>query len=303
VVLDSVADVRVFVQVVDSNGLAAAARVLGLPANTVSRTVARLEAALGARLLLRTTRRMSVTNEGRAFYEQALGLLEAVGRAEAAVAPVGAGLSGAMRLAVRTTTVQFGMLPDLLALLKANPGLRVDLTVTDEPVDLVGKGLDLALQIGTLPDSTLRARSLGHVRFALAATKGYLDAAGRPAQPSDLAQHECVRPQSGRPVSTWTLVGPRGKRATVLVRGRFECSDVRTQREAIYGGFGIGARPVGELAGATSLERVLEQWVLEPIAVHVVFPPLRPGPARAEAVEAVVALLQRAVARMNGGDK
>ena len=297
--LESLADVRVFVQVVDSAGLSAASRVLGIPPNTVSRTLARLEEAVGVRLLTRTTRRMSLTDEGRAFYEQALGLLEAARRAEEVVAGAELGLSGLVRIAVRTTTVQFSFVPDLLALLAEHPQLRVQLLVTDDEVDLVASGLDLALRVGEQADSTLRARSLGSVSFVLAATPSYLNRSGRPRQPEELAGHECIRTLVGRARAPWLLHGPRGKRATVLVGGRFECSDVRTQRDAILAGFGIGVRPAGEVQRSRKLERVLPSWSLAPISVWALLPPLRPSPRRARAVDAVIELLVTAIGRMS----
>ena len=296
--LESLSDVRVFVQVVDSVGLSAASRVLGVPPNTISRTVARLEQSVGVRLLTRTTRTMSLTDEGRVFYEQALGLLDAAARAEEAVAGSGAGLSGVVRVAVRTTTVQFAFVADLLELLELHPALRVQLLVTDDEVDLVAGGLDLALRVGDQADSTLRSRSLGNVTFVMAATPSYLTRRGRPRHPDDLAKHECIRPLVGRATSRWALVGPRGKRSTVIVGGRFECGDVRTQRDAIYAGFGIGVRPDGEVARSAHLERVLPTWTLEPIPVRVLQPPLRPSPRRARAVDAVIDLLVKAIERM-----
>jgi DNA-binding transcriptional LysR family regulator len=298
--LENLADVAVFVQVVDSSGLSAAARVLGIPPNTVSRTVARLEGALGVRLMVRTTRAMNLTDEGRTFYEQATELLEAARRAEEAVGGDAEELSGLVRIAVRTTTVQFSFVPDLLQLLEKHPHLQVQLQVVDDEVDLVALGLDLALRVGGQPDSSLRMRSLGAVTFVLAAARVYLDNAGRPQTPEELAQHECIRQQVG-PKSAWNLCGPRGKQVSVLVGGRFGCRDVRTQRDAVYSGFGIGLRPAGEVQRAQlagELERVLPRWSLEAIPVYALQPPRRPSLRRARAVDAISQLIERAIARM-----
>lgn len=298
--LENLGDVAVFVQVADSVGLSAAARVLGIPPNTVSRTLTRLEESLGVRLIVRTTRAMNLTDEGRAFYEQATELLEAARRAEEAVSGDADQLSGLVRIAVRTTTVQFSFVPDLLELLREHPLLQVQLHVVDEDVDLVALGLDLALRIGGQADSSLRIRSLGKVTFVLAATPSYLDGAGRPKAPEELGEYECIRQQVG-PKSAWNLCGPRGKQVSVLVGGRFGCRDVRTQRDAIYSGFGIGLRPAGEVQRACStgeLERVLPRWSLEAIPVYALQPPRRPSLRRARAVEAVIHLIERAIGRM-----
>jgi DNA-binding transcriptional LysR family regulator len=298
--LENLADVAVFVQVADSSGLSAAARVLGIPPNTVSRTLARLEGALGVRLMARTTRALNLTDEGRAFYEQATELLEAARRAEEAVGGDAEELSGLVRIAVRTTTVQFSFVPDLLRLLGEHPHLQVQLLVVDDDVDLVALGLDLALRIGGQPDSSLRIRSLGEVTFVLAAAPVYLKGAGIPEKPEELTQHECIRQQVG-PKSAWNLCGPRGKQVSVLVGGRFGCRDVRTQRDAIYSGFGIGLRPLGEVQRAQltgELERVLPRWSLEAIPVYALQPPRRANLRRARAVDAIIELIERAIARM-----
>lgn len=298
--LESLSDVAVFVQVVESQGLSAAARVLSIPPNTVSRTLARLEAALGARLLTRTTRMTRLTEEGRAFYERATALLRAARYAEEAVDGDASELSGLVRVAVRTTTVQFGLVPELLTFLDTHPHLRIQLVVLDEDVDLVAEGLDLALRIGGQPDSSLRIKSLGEVQFALAAAPEYLDRAGRPKGPDELNTHECIV-QQVEAASSWNLVGPRGKEFSILVRGRFGSRDVRTQRDAICAGFGIGLRPIGEIRRAQStgaLQRVLPRWALQPIPVYVVTPPQRPTGRRARVVDAIVPLIERAVSRM-----
>ena len=300
--LDSIAEVRVFAQVVDSGGLSAAARVLGIPPNTVSRTLSRLEEALGVRLLARTTRRVSLTEEGRLFYEHALDLLAASTKAEAAVRPAHAGLQGTLRVAVRTTTIQFGFMDALSQLLAEHPALRIQLMVSDGDVDLLASGIDIALRVGAQPDSTLVSRSIGAVDFVLAAAPRYLVRAGRPHKPRDLSAHECIRALAARPQTHWRIEGPRGRSEDVLVMGRLECSDVRAQADAIYAGLGIGVRPAGEVrlaAKARTLERVLPEWRLEPIAVRVVQPPGRAASGRASAIEAVVEILAAAVTRMN----
>ncbi|HEY6881427.1 MAG TPA: LysR family transcriptional regulator [Polyangiales bacterium] len=300
--LNSIGDIRVFVQVVGSNGLSAAGRVLGIPANTVSRTLTRLEDDLGVRLLQRTTRSLSLTEEGRAFHEQALQLLASVDEAESVVRRRSSGLSGLVRVAVRTTTVQFDLVPELTTLLEAHPTLRVQLVVTDDEIDLVSAGLDLALRVGALADSHLASRHLGDVAFVLAATGGYLKQHGTPKRPADLTAHECVRALGARPQTTWTLEAKGKKHVEARVGGRFECNDVRAQAAAIYAGFGIGLRPAGEVRRAVregTLVHVLPEWQLAPIPVRVLLPPRGTGGARAAATREVIALLRKVVARMS----
>lgn len=299
--LETLSAVRVFVQVVGSNGLAAAARVLGMPANTVSRTISRLESDLGARLFVRTTRSLSLTEEGRTFYGAALSLLAAAEHAESAVAPATEGLSGVVRLAVRTTTVQFELVSDLTELLRAHRALRIQLLVTDDEVDLAARGLDLALRVGALADSSYASRHIGDVTFVLAASPVYLERFGRPGSPAELVAHECVRPLGDRAQTYLRLEGPRRQKVDASVSGRFECNDVRSQASAIYAGLGIGLRPIGEVRRAVkagTLERVLPGWKLEPLPVRVLQPPRTAGVARTRAVREVIALLGRVVERM-----
>lgn len=296
--LESLEELRVFVQVVDSAGFTGAAQTLGSTTNAVSRLIARLEARLQLRLLSRTTRRVASTDEGRKFYEHALRVLQAVELAEQAMRPAEAALEGTVRVAVRSTTVQFGFVKDITALLARNPHLRVQLMVSDEDIDLAADGIDVALRVGALPDSSYRSHPLGSVVFVLSAAPSYFGERTRPAQPEDLVHHECVRALLHRPQTTWRLLGPRGRVVEATVGGRFECADVRAQSEAVYSGLGIGLRPAGEVRTAVvagQLERVLPLWSMAPLPVHALLSPQR---ARSARVDAVVALLKEAVKRL-----
>ncbi len=296
--LESLEELRVFVQVVDSGGFTGAAQTLGSTTNAVSRLVARLEQRLQVRLLSRTTRRVASTDEGRKLYEHALRLLRAADQAEQAVRPRSGLLEGTVRVAVRTTTVQFGFVRDMAALLSRNPELRVQLIVSDTDLDLAADGIDVALRVGELADSAYRSHPLGAVVFVPAATAGYFAERTRPARPEELVQHECVRALLQRPQTSWRLVGPRGRVVEATVGGRLECGDVRAQSEAVYSGLGIGLRPAGEVRAAVAagqLERVLPGWSMAPLAVHALLSPQRSHNAR---TDAVVALLKDAVQRM-----
>jgi DNA-binding transcriptional LysR family regulator len=271
---------------------------LGSHTNTVSRLVARLEARLKVSLLSRTTRRVAVTEEGRRLYGHAQRLLRAAEEAEHALQPSGELLAGTVRIAVRTTTIQFGLVGDIVHLLSCHPDLRVQLIVSDAEMDLAAEGIDVALRVGDLADSTYRSHPLGSVVFVPAASPRYFADRNRPASPEDLAQHECVRTLLARPQTSWQLVGPHGRTVEAPVGGRFECADVRTQAEAIYSGLGIGLRPAGEVRDAVAagkLERVLPGWRMPPIGVHALLSPQR---ARNPRCDAVVALLKEAISRM-----
>lgn len=296
--LESFLELRAFVQVVDAQGFTGAAQVLGTTTNIVSRQVARLETRLGVRLLSRTTRRVASTEEGRRLYEHAVRMLKLADEAEASVQRTAHTLDGTIRIAIRSTTMQNGFIGDLVGLLRANPALRVQLVVADRAIDLAAEAIDVAVRVGDLDDSSYRVHSLGQVHFVPTAAPVYFDTHAMPTHPEELLGHECVRALLRRPQTSWRLVGPGGRIAEVPISGRFECGDVRAQAEAIYGGFGIGLRPSGEVAAAIlagTLVRVLPEWSLVPLSVHALLSPQRSHNAR---VEAILKLLQTAIERL-----
>lgn len=296
--IENLGDVQLFVQVVDSGGLTAAGRVLRLPTNQISRRLVRLEEALGARLLHRTTRRVAPTDEGKAFYGRALRLLEAAREAEDAVARRG-GLEGTVRVAVRTTSVEFGFVSEVVGVLRRQAGLGVQLLVSDDELDLVAEGVDLSVQVGALADSTNVARRVGEANYVLAAAPAYLQRHGRPDHPEDLVHHQAIRRLGARPELAWTLRGPGGREVTVPIGGRFECSDSRAQAVALQEGLGIALRPAGEVRAAQAagtLQRVLPAWRVPPIPVWAVSPA---GRVRLARVAAFVEALRLTVRRFS----
>ncbi len=295
--LESLDDLRIFTQVMESGGLTSAGKVLHLARNQISRRLARLERTLGARLFERTTRSITPTEAGRALYAHAVALLETAAKAEQAVAP-GAALQGRVRLAVKTSSIEFALVQELAAALEQHPGLSLQLIVRDEPVDLVAEGVDLSLQVGMLPDSTNIARAVGSAHFVLAASPQYLERHGRPLQPRELADHQCLRRLGPLPELAWNLIGPGGREVTARIGGRFECSDARAQAEAMRAGLGIAPRPAGEVRQAVQrgeLVRVLPAWRLAPIPVWAVSPP---GKARLARVSLFVELLRRVIRKL-----
>lgn len=278
--LENLSDVRVFAQVFESGGLTAAGKVLRLPTNQVSRRLSRLESALGVRLFDRTTRKVVTTAEGRSFYPRALRLLESAREAEE-VSQRQTALEGAVRVAVRTTTIEFGFVAALSRRLLAHEELSVQLLVRDEPLDLVAEGLDVAVMVGSLPDSSHVARLVGRAEYVLAASPAYLKRRGAPETPAQLAEHQALRRHGMPPETEWTLVGPRQKEVSVAIGGRFECNDSRALATAVEEGLGIGLRPAREVqASRGRLVRVLPAWKLPLIPVWAVSPPGRTRLAR-----------------------
>ena len=249
-----------FVRVVEAGSFTAAAGVLGLPTSSVSRSVARLEGDLGVTLLERTTRRVALTDAGRAYFERAreavLGLDEASALAiDAAREP-----QGIVRLAVPP---DFGLhLAALIAeFVQRYPRIHVDVTFTARGPELVGDDVDIAIAVGRLDDSALIVRKLGATAHRLYAAPSYLERRGRPRTVADLARHDAVLYRGVAGASTWELTGPDGKE-TVVVRGPVSGDQLQFIIDAVAAGLGIGLVPQfcaapGLAAGA--LEAVLPE--------------------------------------------
>ncbi len=192
---------------------------------------------------------MPLTEEGERFLAASEALVEAADRSEAAVATKDA-IEGRLRVAVRSALSGIGIGDELARLLQSTPKLRLQVVVLDENADVHARGFDLAVQVGALRDSSLVARRLSDVKYAMAATPAYLRDHGRPRKPSDLARLECIRRLGEEAETSWSLVHRTGRHTRAPIGGRFECSDARLQAEVLYGGFGIGLRPAAEVRRA-----------------------------------------------------
>ena len=181
-----------FVAVVDFQGFGKAAARLGLAKSMISRRVAALERRLGVQLLQRTTRRQTLTDAGRSFYERATQVLADLAEAEQVVADADSDISGKIRI---TMPLAFGasqLVAPIAAFLRAHPDITIDVDLNERQVDLIEENFDLAIRVGQLNDSTLVARRLATVRFMTCASPGYLERHGRPRRPADLAGHEVL---------------------------------------------------------------------------------------------------------------
>lgn len=209
--MDHLADIALFVRVVDGESFTAAAAALGISKSYASRRVRALEDHLGARLLDRTTRRLSLTDAGRAFYEQAAPHLDGLAAAEQAVAALQAEPRGTLRLAAPLSFGLRWLQPALLAFMARWPELRVEVSFDDRTVDVVAEGYDLAIRGGRMTDSSLVARRLAPIQGVVAASPAYLAAAGTPAHPADLARHRCLDYAIRASMPRWWLSGPQGE--------------------------------------------------------------------------------------------
>lgn len=283
--LSRLSDMAFFVAVVDHGGFSAAARHLGVAKSTVSKRVAGLEDRLGARLLYRTTRKVSLTEAGATFHTHATRLLEDAEAAEHAVTNLQDQLTGTLRLSLPTDFGIGQVLPVLTRFLSEHPLLEADIHVDDGFVDLVGGGFDLAVRISRLQDSTLVARRLGVTRILVCASPAYLDAHGRPCTPEELSDHECLLYSRSDNRRLWHL-SYDGSVAPVPVDGRIVGSDGRALLEAAIHGGGIGFFPDFMCAEALKdgrLEVVLDHVIDLERPIHAVYPHRDYVPAKVRA--------------------
>jgi DNA-binding transcriptional LysR family regulator len=273
--------IRQFVHVAEAGSFTAASRIAGLPKSSLSRAVAALERELGVRLIQRTTRRLHLTDAGRAYYETASRALAGLDEAAAAASQ----LQDTPRGTVRLTAPDIGvwLLPAPLArFAERYPEIAIDVTLTQRVVDLVHEGFDLALRVGKLPDTGLVARPLGLVRTGLFASRDYLKRRGRPRSLADLAAHDCVLFRAERGRAVWDLVGPAG-RQNVEVRGALGADDHPFVREAAAAGRGITLLPIFACSGPFAdpgLVRVLGDYATAGAPLHLVYPSARFLPKR-----------------------
>jgi DNA-binding transcriptional LysR family regulator len=272
--VDRLTGMAVFARVVEAHSFTAAARQLGMSKSAVSKAVAGLEDRLGARLLNRTTRRLSLTEVGRAFYERSARVVAEAEEAELAVTR----LQGAPRGTLRVSApVSFGILhlgPALPRFMERYPEVRLDIDFADRFVDLLDEGYDLAVRIGNLPDSSLVARRLAESRFVVCAAPGYWDRRGRPERPQDLAGHGCVTYAYHATPAEWAFDGPEG-RIAVRVDGALRSNNGDVARQVALAGLAVVRLPafiVGPDLAAGRLEAVLIDYEPSPVGVFAVYP-------------------------------
>lgn len=222
--MDRLDAMSVFATIVDAGSLSAAGRRLAVPLATVSRKLADLEAHLGTRLLARSTRRLVLTDAGRDYLEACRQILEQVDEAERAASGAYAAVRGRLVVAAPVVFGRLHVVPVVAAFLERHPEVDVQLRLGDRNVNLIEEHVDVALRIGTLPDSGLVAVPVGSVRRVVCASPAYLERFGTPRSPEDLAAHRCVTFDGLDAASGWTFASADGARRRVRVRSRLAVS-------------------------------------------------------------------------------
>jgi DNA-binding transcriptional LysR family regulator len=270
--------VSLFLRVVEAGSFTRAANELHMTTSGVSRALTRLEEDLGVRLLQRTTRKLSLTAAGRVYFDQVRGALAMVDDASLAASEMGEEPRGAVR--VTAAPAMAGVLiPFFAEFLQRYPKIRLELVSSQGIVDLVEQGLDLAVRLGRLRDSSLIARRVGSFVRGLFASREYVARNGRPRRPADLANHNCVlfRGQGGR--DTWRLADG-SRELTVEVTGSLEVDDISSMHQAVQAGIGIGIISFFSSARMEGLVRILPKYVGGEVPISLVSPSRRLEPAR-----------------------
>ncbi|WP_207483967.1 LysR family transcriptional regulator [Arenibaculum pallidiluteum] len=270
----SLEDYAAFVAVVEQGSLTGAARQLGRSLQAVSRALASLERELGVALVARTTRRLRPTEAGLAFHRRIKAALSDIALARDELAARGGPLTGRVRIGASTQFGPLYLMPILTAFMERHPGIEIELALADEAVGLVENGLDLALRIGSLADSSLQARRLGAVRRVAFGAPGYFAARGRPQHPRDLAAHDCILRRTAGRTETWVF-GEAPAAEPVEVRGRFRSDSAPARNEAAAAGLGIAIAPLYQIRGlldAGRIELVLAGHELARTPVHLLWP-------------------------------
>jgi len=240
--MDTLTGMRTYAAVVETGSFTQAAERLGISKALTSKYVGQLEEHLGVRLLNRTTRKLNVTEAGQAYYQRCRQLLDDLDELEAAIRQQQASPQGRLRIAAPTTFGE-GFLTRIVAeYLKRQPGVSVELVLADRFVNIVEEGFDLAVRIGSLADSSLIARRLAPMQVVPCATPGYLETAGWPHHPRELAQHNCVIDTNIEQPEQW-LFQEDGKKLRVSIDGRFRVNSAQAVREMLLAGEGIGLCP------------------------------------------------------------
>ncbi|MCO1336197.1 LysR family transcriptional regulator [Microbulbifer sp. OS29] len=300
--IDHIEDLQVFTQVVDCGTLAAAGRVLNLSPTLMSRRLARLENTLGVRLLERTTRSLHVTDEGRTFYARCRRILMELELAQEELRPNSKVISGIVRLVVPTSMLAYGIMNALSSFLSTHPALTVQISLSDESVNLLAEGWDIATHIGAPSDSTHIGKRLGSISPRLAATAEYLAREGIPESPLDLSKHQCVRFYSTQPQEYWPVIDKEGVTIRVPIGGQLLCHDVISIYTAMCAGIGIGLIPKAALDKAKNEGKLIEVLPGYRVDSNTLYALIPAGRQTVPRIKLVADWLAKFISSLNGED-
>lgn len=283
--MNRLAAMDAFVRVVDTGSFTGAARQLRVGQPTISKIITQLEERVGVKLLLRTTQGLTATQAGESFYEHAKRAIEEADQAELKARGVGATFTGRLRISGAVTFSRLYVVPRLSKFLAAHSSLEVEVFMDDRNVDLVEAGIDIALRMGNLPDSSLTARKIGQNPRVVVGVPSYFEEAGQPRTPADLVSHQAVIYDQRGGGSGWTFTQGSAEMAVTL-KGRVRLSAAEGVREAVFAGMGLAVASEWMFSPEIESGRVrcvLQDWDLPPIDLWAVFPSGRNVTAKARA--------------------
>jgi DNA-binding transcriptional LysR family regulator len=283
--MDRLEAMSVLVSAVEAGSLSAAARRLGSPLATVSRKVSELESHLKTRLLIRSSRRLTLTDAGRAYIEACKRILEEIAEAERAATGEYRAPKGALAVTAPIVFGRLHVLPIVIDFLEAYPEIEVRLSLADRVVNLVEDGVDLAVRIGDLPDSSLIATRVGAIRRVVCGSPRYFAARGTPREPRDLAAHDCVTFAGLSSANAWTF--SKGKsELPVAIRSRLVVNTAEAAVDAAVAGVGVTrvlSYQIAEARRSGLLDVVLEEFEPVPWPVGLVYGDQGPMPLKLRA--------------------
>jgi DNA-binding transcriptional LysR family regulator len=293
--MDKLQAMRTFVRVVEAGSFSAVAKESNTTQSAVSKQVAALENVLGAKLLVRTTRSLALTEEGERYFEQVRRVVAEIAEAETSLKHGEQQLKGWLRVAASVGFGRLKLMPLVQTFLAAHPEVKIDVRLNDGFIDLVERGIDVAVRIGELPDSSLIARPIGVSRRELVAHRNYLRSLPKgikpPKSPDDLGQHNCIVYTEATMRNAWRLsagpgaADPEGTGRVIKVDGNLQTDSSEVIRTSVIAGMGIGYAPSwlfeDEIARG-EVVRVLPDWSLRS-PIHVVMPQERRHSAKVRA--------------------
>lgn len=281
--MDTVAGLQLFIRVVETGSFSKASADQGITQPTATKHVAALEKRLGARLFHRSTRGVTPTEVGALYYEKCKVIARQLEEADSLAALMQSRVQGTLRI---STSVAFGrrvLTPMVLRFMQQHPELQVDLSFEDRYVNLVEQGIDLALRMGRLADSTLGARWLGQNPWVLVGAKAYLAEHGTPRTPADLAQHRALVYSTVQGDDRWAFTGADGTTQAVPVKGPLRSNNLSALLAAARNGMGLAILPwyvAHESVKNGSVKPLLERWTLPAQEIHAVYPSPRHVPTK-----------------------
>ncbi len=275
----------IFAKVAETGSFASAAAELQLSQPTISKAITRLEERMKTTLFHRTSRRMSLTESGHASLDRAARILAEGEAVEAEVTEQSESLRGPIRIAAPMSFGTSHLAPALPDFMAQHPDVMLDVSLSDERIDMVAGGFDLALRISALEDSSLLARKLCSIRILLVGTPDYFAAHGRPKHPRDLGTHRGLQYALSRSGSAWRFKHSRHGEFAQVVPAAMVVNNAEALVPALRAGLGLALQPeflAWEDLEAGVLETALDDWHVEPIGLHIVTPPGRARPARVQ---------------------